>query len=117
MPESDERRTVRLTIEEGVAELVLDRPDKMNAMSIAMLRELMDGLDAAENGGARVLLVRGEGRGLCSGRDRSEADPLQGDGEAILRDATTRLMTRMAGVAVPTIAAVHGACLGTGLGL
>jgi 2-(1,2-epoxy-1,2-dihydrophenyl)acetyl-CoA isomerase len=117
MPESDEPRTVRLTVDDGVAELVLDRPDKMNAMSVAMVRELMDSLDAAETGGARALLVRGEGRAFCSGRDLSEADPLHEDGEAILRDLLNPLMTRMAGVAVPTIAAVHGACLGTGLGL
>ena len=43
--------------------------------------------------------------------------PLHEDGEAILRDIFNPLMTRMAGLAVPTIAAVHGACLGTGLGL
>ncbi|MGA8635481.1 MAG: enoyl-CoA hydratase/isomerase family protein [Candidatus Dormiibacterota bacterium] len=117
MPESDDPRTVRMTIEDGVAELVLDRPDKMNAMSIAMVRELIASLDAAESGGARALLVRGEGRAFCSGRDLSEADPLHEDGEAILRDLVNPLMTRMAGHAMPTIAAVHGACLGTGLGL
>ena len=117
MPESDEQRTVRLTIDDSVAELVLDRPDKLNAMSVAMVRELMDSLDAVETGGARALLVRGEGRAFCSGRDLSEADPLHEDGEAILRDLLNPLMARLAGVAVPTIAAVHGACLGTGLGL
>src|ERR1700730_7633764 len=113
MPESDDPRTVRMTIEDGVAELVLDRPDKINAM----VRQLIASLDAAESGGARALLVRGEGRASCSGRDLSEADPLHEDGEAILHDLINPLMTRMAGVAVPTIAAVHGACLGTGLGL
>ncbi len=117
MPESDDHQAVRLTIEEGVAELVLNRPDKMNAMSTAMLRELTASLDAAESGGARALLVRGEGRAFCSGRDLSEADPLHEDGEAILRDIINPLMTRMAALAMPTIAAVHGACLGTGLGL
>jgi enoyl-CoA hydratase/carnithine racemase len=117
MPESDQRPTVRLTLEDGVAELVLDRPDKMNAMNGAMVRALSDSLDAAEAGGARALLVRGEGRAFCSGRDLADADPLHEDGEAILRDVFNPLMTRMAGLAVPTIAAVHGACLGTGLGL
>ena len=117
MPESDDSQTVRLTIEEGVAELVLNRPDKMNAMSTAMVRELTASLDAAASEGARALLVRGEGRAFCSGRDLSEADPLHEDGEAILRDIINPLMTRMAALAMPTIAAVHGACLGTGLGL
>jgi enoyl-CoA hydratase/carnithine racemase len=117
MPESENRPTVRLTIDEGLAELVLDRPDKLNAMNDAMVHELIQGLDAAETRGARALLVRGEGRAFCSGRDLSEADPLHEDGEAILRDVLNPLIARMAWVAIPTIAAVHGACLGTGLGL
>ena len=117
MPESEQGRTVRLTIEDGVAELVLDRPDKLNAMSAVMVRELIESLDAAETGGARAVLVRGEGRAFCSGRDLAGADPAHEDGEAILRDEFNPLMARMAGLAVPTIAAVRGACLGTGLGL
>jgi 2-(1,2-epoxy-1,2-dihydrophenyl)acetyl-CoA isomerase len=117
MPESDGRRTVRLTIDGGVAELVLDRPDKLNAMTTVMVRELIESLDAAETGGARAVLVRGEGRAFCSGRDLADADPLHEDGEQILGDIFNPLMDRMAGLAVPTIAAVHGACLGTGLGL
>jgi 2-(1,2-epoxy-1,2-dihydrophenyl)acetyl-CoA isomerase len=117
MLESDGRRTVRLTIDGGVAELVLDRPDKLNAMSSLMVRELIESLDAAETGGARAVLVRGEGRAFCSGRDLGDADPLHEDGEQILGDIFNPLMERMAGLAVPTIAAVHGACLGTGLGL
>jgi 2-(1,2-epoxy-1,2-dihydrophenyl)acetyl-CoA isomerase len=117
MPESERHGNVRLSVEDGVAELVLDRPDKMNAMNVAMVRALIESLDAAETAGARALLVRGEGRAFCSGRDLSEADPLHEDGEAILRDLVNPLMARMSGLAMPTIAAVHGACLGTGLGL
>ncbi len=117
MPESEQHGNVRLSVEDGVAELVLDRPDKMNAMNVAMVGELMECLGAAETAGARALLVRGEGRAFCSGRDLSEADPLHEDGEAILRDLVNPLMARMSGLAMPTIAAVHGACLGTGLGL
>jgi enoyl-CoA hydratase/carnithine racemase len=117
MPESEQSGNVRLSVDDGVAELVLDRPDKMNAMSVAMVHELIECLDAAETAGARALLVRGEGRAFCSGRDLAEADPLHEDGEAILRDLVNPLMARMSGLAMPTIAAVHGACLGTGLGL
>ncbi len=117
MPESDSPPSVVLTIEDGVAELVLNRPDKMNAMSDAMVRELAGCLDSVDAGGARALLVRGEGRAFCSGRDLAGADPLNEDGEAILRDVFNPLMERVAGLSAPTIAAVHGACLGTGLGL
>jgi 2-(1,2-epoxy-1,2-dihydrophenyl)acetyl-CoA isomerase len=116
MPESDQP-TVLLTIDGGVAELVLNRPEKMNAMNATMVRELMESLDTVESGGARAFLVRGEGRAFCSGRDLADADPLHEDGEAILRDLFNPLMARLAGLAVPSIAAVHGACMGTGLGL
>jgi len=114
MPESD---PVLLTVDSGVAELVLNRPDKMNAMNHAMVAALMDAVQSVPEKGARALLVRGEGRAFCSGRDLSDADPLHEDGEAILRDNLNPLMERVANVAVPTIAAVQGACLGTGLGL
>ena len=117
MPESDSPPSVLLTIDGGVAELVLNRPDKMNAMNATMVREIMESLDTVESSGARAFLVRGEGRAFCSGRDLADADPLHEDGEAILRDLFNPLMARLAGLAVPSIAAVHGACMGTGLGL
>jgi 2-(1,2-epoxy-1,2-dihydrophenyl)acetyl-CoA isomerase len=117
MPASEGAGPVLLTIEGGVAELVLNRPDKMNAMNLAMVHDIADSLDAVEHAGARALLVRGEGRAFCSGRDLADADPLHEDGEGVLRDVFNPLIERIAGVAVPTIAAVHGACLGTGLGL
>jgi enoyl-CoA hydratase/carnithine racemase len=117
MPASEDGGPVLLTIEGGVAELVLNRPDKMNAMNLAMVHDIAESLDAVEQAGARALMVRGEGRAFCSGRDLAGADPLHEDGEAVLRDVFNPLIERMAGVAVPTIAAVHGACLGTGLGL
>jgi enoyl-CoA hydratase/carnithine racemase len=117
MPESEAGGPVLLTIAGGVAELVLNRPDKMNAMSLAMVHDLAGSLDAVEKAGARALLVRGEGRAFSSGRDLADADPLHEDGETVLRDVFNPLIERMAGIAVPTIAAVQGACLGTGLGL
>jgi enoyl-CoA hydratase/carnithine racemase len=106
-----------LTIDGGVAELVLNRPDKLNAMNLAMIHDLAESLDAVEHSGARALLVRGEGRAFCTGRDLADADPLHEDGEAILRDVLNPLTERMASITVPTMAAVQGACLGSGLGL
>ena len=117
MPGSDAEPTVLLTVEAGLAELVLNRPDKMNAMNDAMIRDIASALDTVSSGAARALLVRGAGRGFCSGRDLAGADPGNEDGEAILRDTLNPLMLQLADLPVPTIAAVHGACLGTGLGL
>jgi enoyl-CoA hydratase/carnithine racemase len=117
MAASESAGPVLYSLDGGVAEVVLNRPDKMNAMSLAMAHDLAETLNKAEADGARALLVRGEGRAFCSGRDLADADPLHEDGEAVLRDVFNPLIERMAGLAVPTIAAVHGACLGTGLGL
>jgi 2-(1,2-epoxy-1,2-dihydrophenyl)acetyl-CoA isomerase len=117
MPASDTGRPVLLSIDGGVAELVLNRPDKMNAMNLAMVHDFVEALRDAEAGGARAVLVRGEGRAFSSGRDLADADPAHEDGEAILRDIFNPLIERTADCPIPTIAAVHGACLGTGLGL
>jgi 2-(1,2-epoxy-1,2-dihydrophenyl)acetyl-CoA isomerase len=117
MPESEGGGPVLLTIDGDVAEIVLNRPDKMNAMNLAMVHDLVESIDQASAGGARALLFRGEGRAFCSGRDLADADPLHEDGQAILRDIFNPLIERVADLPMPTIAAVHGACLGTGLGL
>jgi 2-(1,2-epoxy-1,2-dihydrophenyl)acetyl-CoA isomerase len=116
MPASEAAKPALLSIDGGVAELVLNRPEKLNAMNLAMVHDLAEGLQAAVAGNARALLVRGEGRAFCSGRDLADADPLNEDGEAILRDILNPLIEGMAAVPIPTIAAVQGACLGTGLG-
>jgi len=107
---------VRLAIEAGLAELVLDRPAKLNAMNAAMVAQLQEALAVVEGSGARALLLHAEGRAFSAGRDLAEADPLHEDGEAVLRDVFNPLMLRLAGLACPTFAAVQGACLGTGLG-
>jgi 2-(1,2-epoxy-1,2-dihydrophenyl)acetyl-CoA isomerase len=117
MPESEVERPVLLAMDGEVAEVVLNRPEKMNAMNLAMVHDLVDALDQAAAGGARALLVRGAGRAFCSGRDLADADPLHEDGQAILRDIFNPMIERVADLPIPTIAAVHGACLGTGLGL
>ncbi len=117
MPGSESARPVLLSIDGGVAEVVLNRPDKMNAMNVAMVHDLVEAIEQAQAAGARALLVRGEGRAFCSGRDLADADPLHEDGQAILRDIFNPLIERIADLPMPTIAAVQGACLGTGLGL
>jgi enoyl-CoA hydratase/carnithine racemase len=117
MQESDASAIVLFSVEGGLAELSLNRPDKMNAMNGAMVEQLLARLDDSERQGARAVLVRGEGRAFCSGRDLADADPANEDGEAILRDTFNPLMERVANFPAPTFAAVQGACLGTGLGL
>lgn len=100
-----------------VAEIVLDRPEVINAFDDAMVSELHQALDDAERHSSRAVVLRGNGRGFSAGRDLSSAEPLTEDAEAILRDVFNPLIARIATLPVPTFAAVHGACLGVGFGV
>jgi enoyl-CoA hydratase/carnithine racemase len=107
--------TVRVDVTEGVAEVVLDRPDVLNSLDAAMVQDMHAALDGAAD--ARAVLIRGEGRGFSAGRDLSGAEPLTEDATAILRDLFNPLISRIALLPMPTVAAVHGPCLGVGFGI
>jgi 2-(1,2-epoxy-1,2-dihydrophenyl)acetyl-CoA isomerase len=106
---------VHLHIADGVAEVVLDRPDKLNAFDEEMVTEMHAALDGI--GDARAVIVRGEGRGFCAGRDLAGADPGNEDGEAVLVDQFNPLLLKLYQLPMPTFAAVQGAALGVGLGI
>ncbi|MGM7666492.1 enoyl-CoA hydratase/isomerase family protein [Microbacterium sp. A93] len=112
---------IQLTIADGIAEVVLNAPEKMNALGLTALAELQKAYDdaaaAASRGEVRALLLRGEGRGFSAGRDISGVVPADDDVMGYLGDAVTPLLQRMASFPAPTFAAVQGACLGVGLGL
>ncbi len=115
---------VTLQVSEGVAVLTLDRPERRNALDLAMWRQL--GAAAREAEGARVVIVTGAGGHFCSGMDLA-AD------EAILAAATPAIVNgderaaqdlirelkacvqALADLPCPTIAAIEGACVGGGL--
>jgi 2-(1,2-epoxy-1,2-dihydrophenyl)acetyl-CoA isomerase len=104
------------SVDEGVAEIVLDAPEKLNALSLEAIGELDAAYAEAEASGARALVLRGEGRAFCAGRDIAGVDPATDDvGEYL--GSVEALMRRMAAFPAPTFAAVQGACLGVGLGL
>ncbi len=109
--------SVELTVENGLAEIVLNRPDKMNALNDAMVAELNGCLERAASQGVRALMIRGQGASFCAGRDLADADPGNEDAEAIIESVFNPLIKRIVALPVPTFAAVHGACLGVGLGL
>ncbi|XBB69986.1 enoyl-CoA hydratase-related protein [Nocardioides sp. WV_118_6] len=109
--------TVRWELDDGVAVLTLDRPEQLNAMTAAMAGEIADAAWQAEAEGARVLLVRAEGRAFSAGRDVSDSEPGVEDGGEVLAATYNPMVRAVADLALPTVAAVQGACLGTGLGL
>lgn len=109
--------SITYELDDGVASITLRRPDKMNAVNEAMANELRTALAAVESDGARVFVLRGEGRGFCAGRDLSDAEPLTEDAEAILNEIFNPIFDGLAALDIPTISAVQGPALGVGLGL
>jgi enoyl-CoA hydratase/carnithine racemase len=112
---------IELSIADGVAEVVLNAPEKMNALDEAALAELADAYtqaaQAAGEGRVRALLLRGEGRGFCAGRDISGVVPADDDVLGYLGGKVQPLLRQMSDFPAPTFAAVQGPCLGVGLGL
>ncbi|MGP3534329.1 enoyl-CoA hydratase/isomerase family protein [Microbacterium sp. RD1] len=108
---------IELQIDDGVATVVLAAPERVNALGERDLRDLDAAYGEAESAGVRALVLRGEGRAFCAGRDISGVDPATDDVSGYLDALLTPLLKRMAAFPAPTFAAAHGACLGVGLGL
>ncbi|MBG6238727.1 enoyl-CoA hydratase/carnithine racemase [Mycetocola sp. CAN_C7] len=108
---------IDLRIADDVAYVTLSSPDKLNALDAAALGSLDDAYVDAENAAVRALVLRGDGRAFCAGRDISAVDPATDDVSGFLDGLVTPLLQRMSAFPAPTFAAAHGACLGVGLGL
>jgi 2-(1,2-epoxy-1,2-dihydrophenyl)acetyl-CoA isomerase len=114
-------RMIDLSVHDGVAEIVLNAPEKLNALDPSGIAELSNAYAEAERtsqaGDVRALVLRGEGRAFCAGRDISGVDPRDDDVIGYLGGLVQPLLERMAAFPAPTFAVAHGACLGVGLGL
>ena len=57
-------------IEEGIGTITLNRPDRLNALNYALIGEVIKALEICQNeGGLRVIVIKGNGRSFCSGDD------------------------------------------------
>jgi 2-(1,2-epoxy-1,2-dihydrophenyl)acetyl-CoA isomerase len=112
---------ISFTVTDGVAEIVLNAPWKLNSLDEQALSDLAGAYGkaatAASTGQVRALLLRGEGRAFCAGRDISAVTPEEDDAEAYLGGLVQPLLETMSAFPAPTFAAAQGACLGVGLGL
>jgi enoyl-CoA hydratase/carnithine racemase len=109
--------SIDLTITGPVAEIVLNAPERLNAVTEADLVDLGLALSEAQDARVGALLLRGEGRAFCAGRDISDVVPATDDATAYLANRVTPLLRQLATFPAPTFAAATGACLGVGLGL
>ncbi len=119
---ADDRVTVTLDAD-GVAQVRLNRPDKLNALDPAMFDAIIAAGDELRTmQGLRAVVLAGEGRAFCAGLDLASftAGPIEG--ATPITDRTHGNANRFQQVAmtwrkcpVPVIAAVHGVCFGGGL--
>lgn len=90
--------------------LALNRPEKLNAIDNDLSRALLTAFDSAHNDASvRVVVVRGNGRALCAGRDVS-SEPT--DDDLVLVQAVSNAIVKLP---KPVVAAVHGWTVGAGL--
>jgi enoyl-CoA hydratase len=103
-------------VADGVALLTLNDPDRRNAISLAMNRELAAAVDDAEaRDDVGAVVVTGAGRAFCAGADLGELQAAAGDADALAHIYAGFL--RLAHCRLPTIAAVNGAAVGAGLNM
>jgi len=107
-------RTVDVEVDDGVAVITLNRPERLNAVAPVLVDDLLTALDevAREESGARAVVLTGNGRAFCAGHDLKEP-PATGDARRRLeriQDVTRRIRA----LPQPVIAAVHGYAIGAG---
>ncbi|QHD51352.1 p-hydroxycinnamoyl CoA hydratase/lyase [Vreelandella aquamarina] len=114
----DRWQTVKVNVEEGIAWVTLNRPEKRNAMSPTLNREMIDVLETIElDQEAHVLVLTGEGESFSAGMDLKEYfREIDASPEIVQvkvrRDASTWQWKLLRHYAKPTIAMVNGWCFG-----
>ncbi|HUG44930.1 MAG TPA: 2-(1,2-epoxy-1,2-dihydrophenyl)acetyl-CoA isomerase PaaG [Sphingomicrobium sp.] len=111
-----EYETIEFKLDDAVARITLNRPDRLNSFTAQMHEELRDALDKA--GQSRVVILTGAGRGFCAGQDLNDRAVGSGDGPVDLgltvETCWNPLVQRLASMKQPVIARVNGVAAGAG---
>ena len=111
--------TIRFEVEDGVARLTLNRPERLNSFTAQMHGEVAAVLgEVEEDAVIRCLLLTGAGRGFCAGQDLADRAVAPGDAPVDLGDSVERyyapLVRRLATLPKPVVCAVNGVAAGAG---
>lgn len=119
--------TLLYAVEDGVATITLNRPEKLNAFTARMMKDLLEVFDVTDGDDAvRAVIVTGAGRAFCAGADlsgggatfdRSAPQALEreeGKVGDVYRDGGGRVTLRIFDSLKPVIAAVNGPAVGVG---
>ena len=119
--------TIKYEVDDSILTITLHRPDRMNAFTYQMCKELVAAFDAADaDDNVRVVILTGEGRAFCAGADlgaggdtfnmkeTSEEQPLTIDNPKI-RDTGGMVSMRIFESRKPVIAAINGPAVGIGI--
>jgi enoyl-CoA hydratase/carnithine racemase len=118
--------TITTELTDRILTITLDRPDRLNAFTVPMQRELVDVLDRVDaDPEVRVVVITGRGRGFCAGADLASGgdtfdidagSPATGSGRpaSAHRDEGGLLTLRLYACAKPVIAAINGPAVGVG---
>lgn len=115
-------KRVTIEVRDGIADVRLNRPDKMNALDPAMFTGIEDALaELRDTAGLRAVVLSGEGRAFCAGLDMASMASGGASAGLDLKDRTHGIANIFQHVAwgwrelpVPVIAAVHGIAFGGG---
>ena len=107
--------SILFTVEDGLATITLNRPDKLNSFNREMAFELHARLDDCQSGEVRAVYITGAGKGFCAGQDLAEVIDPQGPGmNRILSEHYNPLVSRIRHLEKPVVAAVNGVAAGAG---
>ncbi|MBI2313856.1 MAG: 2-(1,2-epoxy-1,2-dihydrophenyl)acetyl-CoA isomerase [Betaproteobacteria bacterium] len=112
-------QTILFSVEEGVAALTLNRPDKLNSFTAQMHEEVRDALkQVVRNPQVRCLLLTGAGRGFCAGQDLADRKRAPGEPAPDLSESIDKnynpLVRSLHGLETPVVCAVNGVAAGAG---